>query len=226
MLAYHNVTAAEAALGGVSSIAKVSCSENDGPFSDVTTPTLITPSAVNGVVSTRYEWLFNFDPAQTSDGLQEIRCIIYPNTGWPLVLQGNAPPRIRLTASASSGTMTTTGGVVHVGDSIGCQTGCDLNTFVTASLGSNKYTLNNSITFGSQSVATNVVSSLYLNSNANGTLPAYSMYVSTAGNDTTGNGTSGNPYATIYKALNQTRIAHTDSGGLVIYMMCPSPPNT
>lgn len=61
--------------------------------------------------------------------------------------------------------------------------------------------------------------SLFLNANKNGTLPGTIKYVSNAGNDTTGTGTVGSPYATISKAVSAVSTAQSgDVGGATIYM--------
>lgn len=59
------------------------------------------------------------------------------------------------------------------------------------------------------------MSSLYLNANSGGTLPATTLYVATTGNDTTGDGSQGNPYLTIVKAKEVLRIAGTAGGGTI-----------
>jgi hypothetical protein len=216
VLAYHNVTATEFAGGKFNSIAKVSCAVDGGSFVDVTTPTTNPADGRSG-------YAFTFAASSYSDGQHEVRCIAYPNNGWPLVLQGNSSPYGWITASASSGTMTGSG---NVGDSVDCLTGCGNGTYITASLGGGQYTLSNAVTFSSQTVKLRTKTSLFLNSNHNGTLPTYSMFVnSVTGNDTTGNGTSGNPYATVYKAIDATAAAHSDVGGLTVNLQCPNAPS-
>lgn len=219
VLAYHNVTATEFGLGTLNSIAKVSCALDGGSFVDVTTPTTNPADGRTG-------YAFKFAASQYTDGQHEVRCIAYPNNGWPVVLQGNLPPYNWATASATSGTMTT-GSALSVNDSIDCMSGCGNGTYVTASLGGGNYTLSNSATFSSQTVKVRARSSLFLNSNKNSTLPTYTLYVnSVTGNDSTGTGTSGNPYATVYAAIDATANAHGgDVGGLTVNLQCPNAPS-
>jgi hypothetical protein len=62
-----------------------------------------------------------------------------------------------------------------------------------------------------------VLSGLYFNANSGGTLPALTRYVAITGDDTTGDGTSGNPYATILKAALSIKTAQGSADGATIY---------
>lgn len=67
--------------------------------------------------------------------------------------------------------------------------------------------------------------SLYLNANARGGLPRAIKYVSPQGNDTTGNGTSSNPFRSISRAAKAIEAEHRslhpdfDAGGGTIYLL-------
>lgn len=223
--AWHNPTSTEVAAGKHYSLDHVSCSENNGPFSDVFTPS-INPA------DSRLEFMFNIAASQTSDGEQEIRCIAYPTTGVPLVMQGPYLARIgsrsgvAMTASISGTTLTSSIGLFGSGLMSVSSLHILPNTFITASLGSNQYTVNQSQTVATENASAGDYQSLYINTNANGTLPATTEYVNNlTGNDTTGNGTSGNPYATTTKAINVIAAAQSnDVGGGTIYLQCPTNP--
>jgi hypothetical protein len=64
-----------------------------------------------------------------------------------------------------------------------------------------------------------VLDSLILNANGHGTLPNLVRYVSPTGNDTTGDGTSAHPFATIVKAANSITAAQGNTNGGTIYLM-------
>ncbi len=72
--------------------------------------------------------------------------------------------------------------------------------------------------------AADPIVSLFLNANSGGTLPSLSYYLSPAGNDSTGNGSSGNPWLTIKKALDQLKsnMVGGDVGGGIIYLKAGS----
>ena len=64
-----------------------------------------------------------------------------------------------------------------------------------------------------------VLESLPLNANSNGTLTRTPIYISPAGSDSTGDGTQGNPFATIYKAgMSIQSVAGSADNG-VIYLL-------
>lgn len=225
--ARHNASASQISAGKKWAMDRVECSLDNGPWASVSEP---STNPVDG----REEYLFTFDPTQYSDGLKEIRCIAYPVDGIPVVLQGNNKPRSVATlstlmvASASSGTMTVTGGATPaVGDSVDCFD-CKAGLWVTADLGGGDYTLSDSVTFGSQNMMYRARHSLFLNANAGGSLYAKTVYVnSVTGNDTSGDGTAGNPFATIYKAIDKQNPTHsTDVGGLTVLLQCPSSPTS
>lgn len=61
---------------------------------------------------------------------------------------------------------------------------------------------------------------LSLSVNPNGTLPARTVYVATDGNDTTGDGSESNPYATVAKGVLDIYAAQSsDCGGGTIYLL-------
>jgi hypothetical protein len=55
-----------------------------------------------------------------------------------------------------------------------------------------------------------------------GSAPKNVAYCGPAGNDTTGDGTQGNPYLTIYRARDHIRTAQTDVGGGTVYCLAGS----
>ena len=59
------------------------------------------------------------------------------------------------------------------------------------------------------------VGRMVINTNGLGSLATTTKYVATTGNDTTGTGTSGNPYATISKAKEDLRGASALAGGVI-----------
>lgn len=68
-----------------------------------------------------------------------------------------------------------------------------------------------------------VLPSLFLNANATNTLPNTVRYVSNSGNDTTGDGSAGNPFQTISKAIFSIRAAQSsDVGGGTVYLQAGS----
>lgn len=68
-----------------------------------------------------------------------------------------------------------------------------------------------------------VISGLYFSTNYGGTLPNTAKYVATDGNDTTGDGTTGTPYATIMKAANAIEAAQgTGADGGIVYLKAGS----
>lgn len=148
VLADHHPTDADVAGGLQDNVAKVSCAVDGGAFLDVTTR---TANPITGTVG----FIFPIIPSNfPHDGLHEMRCVSYPTTGIPDVLQG------------PEGTVT---------------------------------------------------SSFFFNTNANGTLPARTLYVANSGSDSTGDGSIGNPYATASKALAVApALMGGDIGGLTV----------
>jgi hypothetical protein len=64
-----------------------------------------------------------------------------------------------------------------------------------------------------------VLDSLILNANGHGTLPNPVRYVSPTGSDTSGDGTSAHPFASIIKAANSIGTAQGNTNGGTIYLM-------
>ena len=62
-----------------------------------------------------------------------------------------------------------------------------------------------------------VLSSLYLNSNSNGSLTRQPVYVSTTGSDSTGDGTQAKPFATIFRAAKSMNNGTVKNG--LIYLL-------
>jgi hypothetical protein len=88
VVAWHAPSAAEYAAGVKSNIDHVSCSSSG---SWVTVQTQSVMPGLSGPFGPLYGYKFTVDASKFSDGLQEIRCIAYPTTGKPVVLQGPMP---------------------------------------------------------------------------------------------------------------------------------------
>lgn len=77
----HGPSAAEYASGVTNNIAKVSFSADNGPWVDVTEETINPDTGI-------LDYVVALNADDFPDGLTEIRAIVYPTTGVPLVLQG------------------------------------------------------------------------------------------------------------------------------------------
>jgi hypothetical protein len=135
--AFHDVTSAEATAGLASSIDHGSCSLDNGPFFDVFNFTI---NPADG----RSELAWLLDATLVTDAFREVRCIIYPKTGVPTVLQGTFRGANNVTTgSITAGAMTVPSATLPVPWSI-TGAGVPAGTFATVNLGSGSYTLNNS----------------------------------------------------------------------------------
>lgn len=148
-------------------------------------------------------------------GKHEVRWKAVPCTGIPLIGQGEYQPgQIGTHFSGGGGaisgtTLTATSynavPLLKVGDSV---IGPHVlpNTFITADCGGaggdGCYTVNQSQTVAQEYMEVRDAPSFVFYTSRSNAIPQRIIYVSTTGNDTTGNGTSANPFATLVKAVN------------------------
>lgn len=132
VIAFHVPTPADYAAGLTRGIAKVTCSIDNGAWAE---RTVETTNPDTGVLD------FNFiaRASTMSDGPHELRCVAFPRTGFPRVLQGamswGAPVFSQVINANSGGTLATS--TVHVaigGSGSVCSAGAPCATVEAAAL--------------------------------------------------------------------------------------------
>jgi hypothetical protein len=217
VIAGKGPTQAQYDAGVHNAIAKVSFSDDNGPWVDVTAPALNPATHV-------IEYCVTVRDADHADGAHEVRAIAYPLTGVPRVLQGEkmAQPAPSFTGHISGATLT-----VDSGPSAGVlQPGAYLSgvsiyfgTLVTAQTDATHYTINRD--YGSSGVASEAMTGSYRRNdgayglifvtNARGSVPIQTMYVAapddptTPGADTDACGTQTAPCATMLQARQRLK---------------------
>jgi hypothetical protein len=234
LLAGKAPTQAQYAAGVKNAIGRVSFSDDNGPWIDVSQP------GQSGV-----DYCVQINAGDHKDGAHEIRAIVYPLTGMPRVLQGEefVQPAPTFTGSIVGKTLTVQGapsaGVLQPGAVL---SGVSIyyGTTVTAKTDASHYTV--SIDQGSPGVPTETMTGSYardddaygfiFTTNAKGTIPIYTVYaappddVTTPGADGPNCGTSTSPCATMLGARDRLRAIAggkiPEVGGSHIYLA----PNT
>lgn len=219
VVAYHQPTASDYAGGITSNIASVDCQAEGGSVATVRTATT-NPSTG----SVGYVFKVNANDFAT-DGQKEVRCVAYPSTGAPIVLQGPSTgvalhngsiSGTTLTIDAPSGT-----GTIQLGQSVlcfDCTNGTIITGLISGTGGAGTYTVSISQTVATQKMALDGTAGLTFSTNKTGSLSATVRYTSNAGSDVTSCGiTSAAPCLTWSKAMTDIGVAQSGdfSGGIV-----------
>jgi hypothetical protein len=217
VIAGKGPTQAQYDAGVRNAIAKVSFSDDDGPWVDVSAP---SPNPASGVV----EYCAAVQGSDHADGPHEVRAIVYPMTGVPRVLQGekDAQPAASFTGRITGSALTLEGppsaGVLQPGASLSGLWIYD-GTVVTSQSDATHYTLSQD--YGSQGVPSEPMTGAYdradraygliFVTNAKGSVATQSVYVAPAddpiapGADTETCGSETSPCASLLQARQRLK---------------------